>query len=263
MNKYYITNLLFKKINIKQKNIIILKIICYNINNEINYPFMQIMLEKDIENNLILPYIKIENIESNNIIIDEEIINKVYLYLLKINNNIIDIIHNNIIIDGYFFDIKKNEYIVFVNINNININFLSLNIETNIWFALVSEIINYKSIYNNIKIHKNTYNFFIEYKKLLLLYKDENRIEFYNIPDPYYTIDEINKNKFNLIFGKIPINNKYYFYKEIPNNINTKYSIIRYAIFYNEIDSYDNNLKNNITITKYDNFYPLSDFTPF
>ena len=131
----------------------------------------------------------------------------------------------------------------------------------------MSEIINSKYICNSVKISDNTNKLFSSNKNLCLLYKDKDRTKYYNIPDCSYTLDDLDKCKFKLIFGQTPINNNYYFYTSINNcldsintntntNDNKKYGIIRYAIFYNEDNIIDNNY--DIKIQSYDNFYPLS-----
>jgi hypothetical protein len=250
-----------KSLNIINIDKQIIQIVCYNINNEINIPFMQIMLEKTLVNDLTLPFITIKDFISNEDI-NEIIINKIKLNLNTIIGNEKNINKNSIIFDGYFIDKKNDNYIAFVNISNIDIKYLTVTNNDKIYFTLISEIINYKKFYNTIKINKNTINFFISNIDLFLLYKDENNINSYNIPDVCYTIDEIDKCKFKLIFGQTPIYNNYYFYSSINNcfkyiDNNKKNGIVRYAIFYNE-NNIINNFDYDIVLSNYDDFVPLS-----
>jgi hypothetical protein len=278
MSYNYISELTIKEVEPELlysiNDIITIPIICYHVTNNIATPFLQIMLENNFqeENNsyLSLPYISVKNNISSEEL-DKHIISRIILSLISVDitqldNNNEDNIKKNIILDGYLINEKTKKCIAFVNISNFDINYLKMDLKSLTWFALISEIINNKSICNIIKISKNTVDFFTSNLDLCLLYTDDNRIYSHNIPDVCYTSDNMKMVKFKSIFGQIPINNSYYFYTSIEkcisniDNQEQEYGLNRYAVFYNNFNIINNNKNNkyDIKISNYEKMYPLT-----
>jgi hypothetical protein len=259
MEYHYISELTTKQ----PKSQTHIPIICYHVNTETSTPFLQILLEKNGYNELTLPSLHINNTDESDI--NEGIIDRVYNTLLCCPD--IKCSKDNILLDGF-----SNLGIAFVNISSIDINYFSQTLDDCVWFVLISEIVNTNCVCDSIRISSDTINIFCSNKKHCLLYKNETNTEFYNIPDPCYTLDEIKRSQFKLIFGQTPDKeNNYYFYTSLErclsstvNENHEKFGLNRYAIFYNEENSNINNNNNyDIKLTKYDEFYPLSHHGTF
>jgi hypothetical protein len=186
-----------------------INLVFYHVNRETVYPFYQIMLYNyncNIpfigykEQNLVLPSINyFDQIKINDVIID-------YLKdnLLPIEYPVNDNELEKIQINGYY--IYNNEIYIFIDISIINLDRLFLNKDSNIWFALLTEIINTSHVCN-IHINNEVTMFFIQNIDNLKLNTIDNII--YPFPDIVYVGNYFNKVEFQNMFGISKSEKKY------------------------------------------------------
>ena len=229
----------------------LLYILCYHIETQCKYPFLQFMMEKIpfcnnlIKEQFVLPHINI-NINSNNNGKGIKI-----LALEKVKQCLHSIGYNstNVTDDMYRGIIWTNNLIIpyiCVNISNINISGLFLSRNSSYWFVLPSEIINTKEICN-IEIDNDVTNLFIQNPELSILTNPKTNSK-YILPDAVYTGGEYKSVEFKSIFGnrktKIYKNcgEYYYFYrafldavkdteKDTVKDCEFRHGINRYALF--------------------------------
>lgn len=261
--KYLIENYVNKNIDtqfiIDNINNRILNYICYRINNDGKYPFIEIILEKIpycnnlIEEEFILPSLMINNSNLNNI--EELIIEKIKKQLESIGCNTDKLTNDNYlgITENYF----ENIYAI-VNISNINIKNFSINRNSQIWFSLPTEIVNNKSICN-IPINNKVIELFNNhFSELGILFKKKEKTP-YPLPDILYSINDYNTCKLEYLLGrnKTIIENKGYYrtfyrcYKNIYTEINNNIGLNRYAVFienYKNISRYEFNILNTVKV---------------
>lgn len=201
--------------DIKNKNgICILNILCYHIDVEHKYPFLQFMMDNHphycnniVNEQLTIPYI----ILRNSLTLIKDVLERV-----KSGLNIIDCDFNKVTNDMYKGIVFINDMTcALVNITGIDIYGLNLTRQTTTWFVLPSEIINTKKVFN-IEVNSEVVNLFTDIPTLTLLNKP-NTDEFYMLPDVVYTGSEIKKAEFYSIFGncKTKVYNscgEYYFF---------------------------------------------------
>jgi hypothetical protein len=287
----------------KENNNNIINILCYHVNKECKYPFMQIMMEKLpycynlIEEKLILPYITNLQVGDN---LEEKVLEKVKEYLIKLDKQYIKCLMNNEMYKGIWYNNTGKPFII-VDITSIDISYLFLSRKDTVWFVLPSEILNGNEICN-IKIEKDVINLFNNEPTLGLIWNSSSN-QYYVLPEVGYTGDEMKKVEFKSVFGNIKskeynlVDEYYFFYnnfnkavkeggwKKVNETEIEKYKeggINRYAIFVDplelwsqenllvlednnneDIDSLvisqkENNIKPNVLVRKYNNFYPLS-----
>lgn len=239
---YFLEDIANKHFDRNELNTNLLYILCYHIETQCKYPFLQFMMEKiPFCNNLIkeqftLPHISI-NSNDNGKSIKILALEKVKKCLHSISNNITD--------DMYKGIIWTNNVIIpyiCVNISNINISGLLLSRNSSYWFVLPSEIINTKEICN-IEIDNDVTELFIQNPELGILTNPKTNSK-YILPDAVYTGGEYKSVEFNSIFGnrktKIYENcgEYYYFYrsflgavKDVVKDGKFKGGINRYVLF--------------------------------
>lgn len=216
---------------INSVNIFALHLLCYNINTDCKYPFLQFLMNKIpfcdnlVKEELTLPYIVLKNIEC-----DIESVLKTYLH-------------------KYFADEMDYKGIIEYN----STHYALINIDTKImkphrnslhWFVLPSEIIGPKSVCN-IPIDVSVVRLFTLNPELSILTNTNNHTK-YIIPDAAYTIGNIKSVEFNSVFGNqkskayVSCSNYYFFYRSFKDvlvihkeEINAKdaIGINRYAVF--------------------------------
>jgi len=209
------SNKLTKDINLNDNEVIHVKIICYHINVEGTYPFLQFMLYNSynlipflgaLDQTLIFPFVKClfeKKKELNDIII-----NKIKDYL--INLGIILFHEDHIVINGFYN--YNNENYVLINISDINIDVLLLNNKSEIWFGLTNEICN-ESIICKLQVNKSVNLFFLNNKEFITLIKISNK-KIIKTPFVVYDGNNLKRIEFQSIFGKSKSNKiyGYYFY---------------------------------------------------
>jgi len=201
----------------------ILYILCYHISTETRYPFIQFMVEKIpfcnnfIKEEFTLPCIIISGMSQS---LESLVMEKVDTYLKLINCDNSKL--TNEMYKGIVFDSLENAYVM-VNISGTDISGIYLLRNTEIWFALPSEIINQKQICN-IDIDNRVTDFFTNMPELSLLTNPETKSR-YIIPDVVYTGGDFKKVEFNAIFGNGKNKeyekggNYYYFYRSLSDAI--------------------------------------------
>jgi hypothetical protein len=177
----------------------ILYLICYHIQTETKYPFLQILLNKVpqcslIAEQFILPFMF--NIsEDRNDSLDELVLNKVRFELGNMNcdtNKLTNDMYKGIIFhEGTAFAL--------VNVSGIDINGTLFSRDMLSWFALPSEIINDQKVCE-IMVEQEVVELFTQLPQLGLLYSTETNKP-YILPDAVYTGCEKQKVIFNSIFG--------------------------------------------------------------
>lgn len=222
----------------------ILNILCYHVETQCKYPFLQFMMEKIpfcnnlVKEQFILPYIFINDLSNN---IEELVLNHV-----KQSLNVLNCDSNNInenMYKGIIFSHDKYTPYALVNITGIDIYGLNFQRQTSVWFSLVTEIINTNTICN-IPIDEDIINLFTDFPEIGLLY-DKNTNKPYLLPDAVYTCENIKKAEFCSIFGNCKTkaydscDEYYYFYrsfnlamKESNNSLkHINRAMNRYALF--------------------------------
>ena len=207
-------------------------IICYHINTNAKYPFLEFMMEKIpycnniVEEQFILPYL-----DGNLNDAKQRTLNKIKIALNEIveKSEIDKITEDNC--KGCL--IEGSRVFMLVNITNININKIKLNRQSLTWFLLPSEIINNKSVFN-INVDIDAVNIFTKTPQLGLLY-NENTNKPYILPDVAYTFDNLSDSEFKSVFGNIKkklykCREYYYFYRDYVTAIKNDY-VNRYAVF--------------------------------
>ena len=211
----------------------ILYILCYHIETQCKYPFIQFMLEKiPFCNNLIpeefvLPHIKLPNGTTD---IRQLAVNKVETCLAQILEPIIE--YKGIVLDT---DLRTPYILVEVSSKNWYSPKLSRN--SPYWFVLTSEIINPKSVCN-ISISKEVVSLFTNNPQIGMLIEPNTNIN-HNLPDAVYTSsNNIKTVEYKSIFGNVrskaydSCGSYYYFYKSYENVIQDDLiGINRYALF--------------------------------
>jgi len=184
------------------------KLIYYHINREAIYPFMQILLSNYIspfslfglnEQKFVFPTMLYDkNMDINKYIYDY-LINR----LESIETNEI----NNINING--FHIYNWEIYIFIDMSSINLDRLLLSKNSEVWFALITELVNTKHICN-ITISQEVSNFITN--NINLFSKIDNTL--FPSPEVIYTGNHFSKVEFQSLFGISKSEREYgnYFY---------------------------------------------------
>jgi hypothetical protein len=231
----------------------ILNIICYHIEEQYKYPFLQFMMEKVpycnniVSEQLIFPYIFIRKTERNNI---KELVLKKVKTSLDILDCEYDI--NEDSYKGIVFDSNYLTPYVLVNIPKIDICGIHFFRQTTNWFVLPSEIINNQNVLN-ISVDQNIINLFTNVREIGQLLNIETN-NYYMLPDVVYTSDKKKDSEFKSIFGNVKTktyNNcreYYYFYRSF-------YDVVKRSNDTNDIN--DINDTNNKNDYNYINRYAL------
>lgn len=197
-------------------------IICYRINIDTKYPFLQFMLVQMAVNKIpLLNFIHLPHFmqnadnTNNNLIevIQEQVCNVLNKY--GYNSELID----NTCYKGTIFDDNHNLYIMY-DISCVDTQLSkknNLNMQQHLYFVLATEIINFQSI-NGIKIDKNIVDLFLKCPQLGILHK-YNTKDIYSQPDVAFIIAEQSNESLIRRFGPV-LTNKY----ELPKPFYFLYS---------------------------------------
>ena len=202
-----------------------LNVLCYSINEDIIEPFLLFMIEKK-NNFLNFPKLLLPPNEEFNV--EDELINLISQ----------PFIYNGIICD------KFNNYYAVVRVNDIY--------DGN-YFALATEIMNNKKIYNY-SFSKEIINLFIR-NPIFHLLINKNTNYYYKLPDvayKYINSDEVN---YYLNFGNkkekfFESCDEYYFFNKSIKNTLRHITIIRYAIYTGNKIHFENN--DELTLNDYE-----------
>ncbi len=211
-------------------DIYILYLLCYHVNTECKYPFLEFMMDKIpfcdnlIKEELTLPYIMINYNDYNISEMVTEIVNKC---INSVNNVKSTIEYKGII------NCNKTYYAL------INIDFLKqqhLQRNSPYWFILPSEIMGPKKVCN-IPIDESVVSLFMNHPEISLLLNPKTHSH-YILPDSVYTIGSIKSVEFNSIFGNqktrpySSCGEYYYFYRSFNHlRNNSDMGANRYALF--------------------------------
>ena len=177
----------------------VLQILCYHVNTDSKYPFLQFMLEKIpfcnniVKEQLILPYIPV----TNEVTFQEEVLHKIRSYLINLGCDTFLLDESSY--KGIIFDGNNIPYVL-VNISSIDINYMKIFRDSSAWFVLSSDIINSKQVCN-IDIDESVVELFTSVPELGLLYNPKN-LKPYTLPDSVYSGGEYKEVEFNSIFGQ-------------------------------------------------------------
>ena len=247
---YYAKNSLNTNIDklLETSNLDKVYIVAYEVNNNGAYPFLQFLLVKYI--GLTLPFISLNNPLTNNSITNTEELLKLATYFLlneikfSTKKSIFD---TEIIFDGFYE--YNNEIYLFVDVTEEKLNLHDIYSDSSIRFALVDEILNQKNVCN-IDVHKHVTDFFNSNYQFSIL-KDEKN-EPYEVPVVSFIGKPENNLNFTYIFGEIKQNKNailgpyYYFtdftnaFKENMHENDTKYGVVRFAVFMKNIKYIEN-----------------------
>jgi len=191
-----------KDINLEIENgMLIIYLLCYHINNDHKYPFLQFMMDKTpfcnniIKEQLILPYIIISE-KSSDTDIELDVLNKIKCSLKNLNcdyTKVTEHMYKGIIVDS------PEKVYALVNMSEIDIYGLCFEKNSPSWFALTSEIINMKMVCN-IPIDEECSELFSKNIELGVLINPKTNSN-YILPDPVYTGGETKRVEFDSIFG--------------------------------------------------------------
>ena len=176
-----------------------LNILCYHIDSQHKYPFLQFIMEKIPDNNIvkeqfILPYLFLTDKKGD---VKMNILDKVRNLLIVMGCDHTKVTDN--MYKGILFGEKGEPSYAMVNISGIDIYGLNLKRNTSAWFILPSEIINTKKVCN-IRIDSDITNIFTDIPQMSCLVnpKDDKS---YILPDVVYTGGEMKRVEFNSVFG--------------------------------------------------------------
>jgi hypothetical protein len=209
-------------VNETNSNIGILYILCYHINNQNKYPFLQFMMKKIpycndiVKEELTLPYIFFRDIKEN---VEERVLHIVKSGLKSIGCEYEQVTKN--MYKGILFGTDRVSSYAFVNITGIDITGLNLQRNYKYWFVLPSEIINTKNVCN-IDIDGDVTQLFANIPQLGYLVNRETNNN-YILPDAVYTGSEIKLTEFQSVFGNTKKKiyqscDKYYFFNRTFSN---------------------------------------------
>lgn len=234
--------------------------ICYHVTSNGKYPFIQIMLELDLDSNLepqfVFPSVTIAK-DFTNENISTMLLRKIKMELKRLKCKT-DLLTTSGYKGMFSFtdDSDKDNVYALIDVSSVDISCLNLSKSVTTWFALPTEIINIHRICD-IPISKEvSYLFTYVMPELGVLYSTGLKRTPYLLPDVVYTMsDNIKEAEFQCIFGP-PMIRGYFqfsssFSKKTPKN--------RYALFMEDELCSPNKLDNRlILVTEYESFTPLS-----
>jgi hypothetical protein len=214
------------------KGIKSLPLICYHVNKEEKYPFIEFMLEKNENNNLDLPFIEIDShTEDINYLIEKHIKDNITRLYLDYNQD------KNIIIKGLINDSSERIYAL-VDLSEFIIQYTEYTKNTHYSFVLPSEIIN-SGITYDIHIHQNVKQLFYDLPELGILHDTISKKPL-PLPDAVYSFSQLSQTQINSVLGPNKFNRESYFYlnTQFSNSIQTdissnilSYGVNKYALF--------------------------------
>lgn len=259
-------NLNFNDI-VNENGICYLNILCYHVETQHKYPFLQFMMEKIpfcdniVKEEIICPYIYTSNTSKS---VEELVLDRVTEGLKLLGCD-----YSKVSEDMYKGIVCMDETSIgyaLVNISDIDIYGINFNRQTTTWFVLPSEIINNKDILS-ITIESDVINLFTKFPFIGCL-SSFNTNEYYIIPDVVYTKSELKQAEFESVFGvskNKEYNNcsEYYFFnralydigwfKEVKEN---NIYVNRYALFVEGKIYLEKEIEFSLTDEDIENLYP-------
>ena len=185
---------------VNDKGLCFLNILCYHIEDQYKYPFLQFMMEKIpycnniVKEQLTLPYVIVRDLskEIEGIVLERIMIG---LDLLGCDYNKV----NENMYKGIIFSKDTYTPYALVNITGIDINGINFMRQTTCWFALSTEVLNSETVCN-IPVDEDLVNLFSDFPEIGFL-SEPNTNNQYILPDAVYTGSEIKKAEFFSVFG--------------------------------------------------------------
>ena len=238
-----------------------LHFICYHVTKNGKYPFVQIMLEL-LQGSFVLPSITIDK-DFTNKNIETLIFRKIKADLKRIRCNLVTAEYKGIV----SVNVESNNKNIFalIDVSSVDISCLNLSKSVTTWFALPTEIINLNSVYE-IPVSNEVSNLFQNIMPELGVLMNNGSP--YLLPDVVYTSSsDLKETEFRSLFGPSKIGNFFHFCTLVSQSENNN----RYALFIEnpilkreldaELDD-ENDLcildNNNVLVTEYESFIPLS-----
>lgn len=209
---------------VNDNGICILNILCYHIEPQYKYPFLQFMMEKVpycnniVKEQLTFPCIILSKSYTS---IKNVVLERVKTSLSTLNCDYIKV--NEDMYKGILFSKDEINAYALVNITGIDVLGINFTRRSSLWFVLPSEIINTKNVCN-IDVDVDIVKLLTNNPKISFLV-NPNTKKNYILPDAVYTGNEIKQVQFNSVFG----NNKtkvyttcseyYYFYRSFYDAI--------------------------------------------
>jgi len=216
-----------------------LYICAYKVNNTENTPFLNILLHKKKQDDILkLPEInKFKEFDA------VELINycKIYMFGLFMLSNLNNFVEMCLFNGFYIFE---NNLYMFFDISSCKINMTNTYSNSTLWFAIIDEIVNHVNVCN-IKVDDNVKNLFAINDELCFL-TDENN-ECYELPIIGFNGTTKSKVNFKYIFGE-PIQNKnailgpYYYFTDLKNVFKDEKNecIVRFVLFIGNVKYIEN-----------------------
>jgi len=175
-------------------------ILCYHVTTRFsNYPFIQIMLEKQrpfvLDNEsekMELPYIKLT--PDDNVNFSTSVLNRVKNSLSELGCD------TTVLDESAVVGLINNNRMLLVDISAVDIYRISISRLNKTWFGLPTEIMNIQTICN-IPICQSVTNLFLQMPELSLLYNSQINGQVYPLPDAVYTGANFKQVEFCSVFG--------------------------------------------------------------
>ena len=169
------------------KDIGFIHILCYHVNENLKYPFMQFLMDKTphdmtniVREEIVLPCIVVSK--------ETHSIEKVALQKIKTKLESMGCNVENVNLDNNFVGvvtIYESLFLLF-NLSNILVNPVKLYNSSPSIFVLPTEIMNVGSVYN-VSFNKHTRNLFLSLPELAILQHNDKHHEPYPLPDVVYS----------------------------------------------------------------------------
>ena len=164
------------------------KVICYHINDNGSYPFIQFMLYNN-GTSLVLPCLDRTTSVTTDILINE------IVFSLDLQSET----DKHKISPGGFLDGTDSVRYFFVDISDLRVSSGLLENDSALWFGLLSELINNKTVYN-ITVDKDVCDFFTDHYELFVLHNPSTGLK-YPLPDVGYHGSHFKMTEFQNEFG--------------------------------------------------------------
>ena len=235
--------------------------ICYHVTKNGKYPFVQIMLEL-LQSSFVLPSITIDK-DFTNKNIETLIFRKIKADLKRIRCNLVTAEYKGIV--SVNVESNKKDVFALIDVSSVDISCLNLSKSVTTWFALPTEIINLNSVYD-IPVSNTVSNLFQNVMPELGVLMNNGSP--YLLPDVVYTSSsDLKETEFRSLFGPSKIGKFFNFCTLVSQSENNnRYALfIENSILKTELDAElddENDLcildNNNVLVTEYESFIPLS-----
>jgi hypothetical protein len=169
------------------KDIGFIHILCYHVNENLKYPFIQFLMDKTphdmtniVREEIILPCIVVGKNTQN---VENVALQKLKTKLESIGCNV-----ENVNLDNNFVGIiaiYDSPFLLF-NVSNVLVNPMKFCNKSSSLFVLPTEIMNAGSVYN-VSVNKHTRNLFLSVPELSILQYNNKHHETYPVPDVVYS----------------------------------------------------------------------------